>query len=138
MSLTLAILKPDCVERKLIGKAIAFIEEKGFRILCLRMIRLQRAEAAAFYSVHFGKEYFEPLLQFMTSNPSIVLVLERENAVAHFRRVIGATDPQKAAEGTLRRIYAENVRQNIVHGSDSDENAKKEIAFFFPTMEIIQ
>ncbi|MCK9559984.1 MAG: nucleoside-diphosphate kinase [Candidatus Marinimicrobia bacterium] len=138
MSLTLAILKPDCVRRRLIGKAIAFIEEHGFRIVCLKMVRLQRDEAGAFYDVHTGKEYFEPLLKFMTSGHSVLLVLEHEKAVQHFRKIIGATDPQKAAEGTLRRMYAENVRENIVHGSDSDENAKKEIAFFFPTMEIIK
>lgn len=138
MSLTLGILKPDCVKRQLIGKAITFIEEQGFKIVCLRMIHMQNKEAADFYSVHFGKEFYEPLLKFMTSGPSVLMVLDRENAVEHFRQVIGATDPQKAAEGTLRRMYAENVRQNIIHGSDSDENAKKEIAFFFPAMEIIK
>ena len=138
MSVTLAILKPDCVERKLVGQAIAFIEEQGFRIICMRMIHLQKQTAAAFYSVHQGKDFFAGLLDFMTSGPCIPLVLERESAVEHFRRVIGATDPQVALEGTLRRKYAENVRHNIVHGSDCEENAKKEIAFFFPTMEIIK
>ncbi|HOU17747.1 MAG TPA: nucleoside-diphosphate kinase [Candidatus Marinimicrobia bacterium] len=138
MSMTLAILKPDCVKRKLIGEVISFIEKEGFRIVCLRMIHLQPQEAAEFYSIHRGKDYFEGLMNFMTSGPSVLMVLERENAVEHFRKVIGATDPKKAAEGTLRRKYAENVRYNVVHGSDSEENAKKEIAFFFSTMEIIK
>jgi nucleoside-diphosphate kinase len=138
MSRTLAILKPDCIRRHLAGKALAFIEEQGFKIVGLRMVHLHPDEAAAFYSVHQGKQFFDGLLNFMTSGPCIPMVLESDNAVAKFRQVIGATDPQKAAEGTLRRLYAENVQFNIVHGSDSEENAKKEIAFFFPTMEIIK
>jgi len=138
MSFTLAILKPDCVRRQLAGKAIAFIEEQGFRIVSLRMVHLHPEEAASFYSVHCGKEFFNGLLDFMTSGPCIPMVLEHEKAVEYFRQIIGATDPRKAAEGTLRRKYAENVQHNIVHGSDSEENAKKEIAFFFSTMEIIK
>jgi nucleoside-diphosphate kinase len=125
------------VNRHLIGKAIDFIEEKGFKIISLRMVRLHREEAAAFYSVHKGKEFFNGLLDFMTSGPCLPMVLEHDGAVEYFRQIIGATDPQKAAEGTLRRRFAENVQYNVVHGSDSEENAKKEIAFFFPTMEII-
>jgi nucleoside-diphosphate kinase len=122
----------------LVGEVISFIEKEGFKIVCLRMIHLNPKEAAEFYSIHRGKDYFEGLMNFMTSGPSVLMVLERENAVEYFRKVIGATDPQKAAEGTLRRKYAENVRYNVIHGSDSEENAKKEIAFFFSTMEIIK
>lgn len=137
MSLTLAILKPDCVERRLVGAAITHIESHGFQIRAIRQVHLTRQEAAAFYAVHQGKAFFEALLDFMTSGPCFPMVLEHPDAVNYFRKIIGATDPVKAAEGTLRRKYAENVQRNIVHGSDSEENAKKEIAFFFPTIEII-
>lgn len=137
MSLTLAILKPDCVERKLVGAAISHIEKSGFQIRAMRLIHLTRDEAAAFYAVHTGKPFFEELLNFMTSGPCLPMVLEHPNAVDYFRQIIGATDPAKAAPDTLRHKYAENVQRNIVHGSDSEENAKKEIAFFFATIEII-
>lgn len=137
MSYTLAILKPDCVQRRLVGKALSLIENHGFQIRALRLVRLSRTEAAAFYAVHTGKPFFEELLNFMTSGPCVPMVLEHPEAVEYFRQVIGATDPHKAAPGTLRAELAENVQRNIVHGSDSEENAKKEIAFFFPTIEII-
>jgi len=137
MDKTLAILKPDCVARRLCGQALAFIESHGFKILALKMIRLERREAEAFYAIHTGKPFFTDLINFMTSGPCVPLVLQKESAVDAFRQVIGATDPARADEGTLRRLLAENVQRNIVHGSDSAENAKKEIAFFFPTVEII-
>lgn len=134
---TLAILKPDCLERNLTGKAIDFILNRGFTIKALQMFRLSRSEAEAFYTIHKGKPFFQGLVRYMSSGPCISMVLEKENAVNAFRTAIGATDPQKAAENTLRRLYAESVQRNTVHGSDSKENAQKEIAFFFPLMEII-
>ncbi|MGC9364280.1 MAG: nucleoside-diphosphate kinase [Fidelibacterota bacterium] len=134
---TLAILKPDCLERKLTGKAIDFILNKGFSIKALRMLRLSRREAEEFYAVHKDKPFFKDLVRYMTSGPCITMVLERNNAVLSFRAAIGATDPQKAKENTFRRLYAENTKRNTIHGSDSEENAQKEIAFFFPLKEII-
>ncbi|HCK99225.1 MAG TPA: nucleoside-diphosphate kinase [Candidatus Marinimicrobia bacterium] len=136
MNKTLAILKPDCVERKLTGKALDFILAQGFNILALKMVHLNPAEARRFYAVHEGKPFFDELINFMTSGPCIPLVLEKENAVFAFREIIGATDPAKAAKDTLRKLYAESVQRNVVHGSDSEENAQKEIAFFFSLMEI--
>jgi len=136
MDKTLAILKPDCVERKLTGKALDFILARGFNILTLKMVHLSPAEARRFYAVHEGKSFFDELINFMTSCPCIPLVLEKENAVFDFRKIIGATDPAKAAKDTLRKLYAESVQRNAVHGSDSEENAQKEIAFFFSLMEI--
>jgi nucleoside-diphosphate kinase len=136
MDKTLAILKPDCVERKLTGKALDFILARGFNILALKMVHLRPVEARRFYAVHEGKSFFDELINFMTSGPCIPLVLEKKNAVFDFRKIIGATDPAKAAEDTLRKLYAESVQRNTVHGSDSEENAQKEIAFFFSLMEI--
>ena len=138
MSLTLAILKPDCIKRKLIGKVIDFIESKGFRIVCMKMIRMNRNQAEAFYDIHKGRPFFSDLIRFMTSGSCIPMVLEKKDAVAEFRKIIGATDPDKAEEGTLRRYYADNVQENIVHGFDSLESSKKEIAFFFSPTQIIE
>lgn len=137
MNRTLAILKPDCVRRKLIGKALDFIIARDFRIAALKMAQLDRRTAEEFYAVHRGKSFFTGLIDFMTSGACLPMVLEKEDAVSEFRKIIGATDPQRAEKGTLRQLYAETVQQNIVHGSDSEENAQKEIAFFFPLMEII-
>ncbi len=137
MQYTLAVLKPDCVRRKLSGKAIDFIESHGFEIVALKKVALTRTQAENFYAVHKAKDFFKDLVQFMTSGPCIPMVLKKENAVHAFREIIGETDPQEAAPGTLRHMYATTTRQNIVHGSDSDENAKKEIAFYFPVREII-
>jgi len=138
MERTLAILKPDCVRRKLVGSSINFIEENGFTIRSMKIVQMDRKEAEGFYAVHLSKPFFDGLIQFMTSGPCVPMVLEKENAVQAFRNCIGSTDPSKAAEGTLRHIYASSVQENIIHGSDSEENAKKEIAFFFPTVEIIE
>ncbi|MDD5765770.1 MAG: nucleoside-diphosphate kinase [Candidatus Marinimicrobia bacterium] len=138
MERTLAILKPDCVRRKLVGSSINFIEENGFTIRSMKIVQMDRKEAEGFYAVHLGKLFFDGLIQFMTSGPCVPMVLEKENAVQAFRNCIGSTDPSKAAEGTLRHMYASSVQENIIHGSDSEENAKKEIAFFFPTVEIIE
>ncbi len=137
MDLTLAILKPDCVRRKLTGKAIDFIESKGFQIISIKKVKLDKAQAEAFYAIHKSKNFFADLIRFMTSGPCIPMVLKKDKAVTEFREIIGSTDPKNAKEGTLRRLYADNVQENVIHGSDSIESAKKEIAFFFSLIEII-
>lgn len=134
---TLAILKPDCLNRRLTGKVIDFILEKEFEIIAMKMIRLSTVDAEKFYAVHKGKSFYDELIKYMSSGPCIPMVLKKENAVHEFRKVIGKTDPHEARENTLRHLYAKSTQQNTVHGSDSDENAQKEIAFFFPLMEII-
>ncbi|MCY4646496.1 MAG: nucleoside-diphosphate kinase [Gammaproteobacteria bacterium] len=135
MSLTLAIIKPDAVASGNTGAILAHLEGAGFRIRCLRMTRLSRAQAAAFYSVHRERPFFDSLVAFMTSGPIVPLVLEAENAVPRFREAIGATDPAEAAPGTVRALYAESKERNAVHGSDSDANAALEIGFFFSRHE---
>lgn len=134
---TLAILKPDCLKRNLTGKAIDFILNKGFKIKAMKLFYLTKVEAEGFYAVHKGKPFYDELIEYMSSGPCIPMVLEKENAVKSFREVIGATDPREAAENTLRKLYAKSTQLNTVHGSDSEENAQKEIAFFFPLKEII-
>ncbi len=128
---TLGIVKPDAVERGAMGAILAQIEQDGFRIRAARLVRLTRPEAEAFYAVHRGRPFFEELVTFMTSGPCLPMALERDGAVAAFRTLIGATDPAEAAEGTLRKRFAESKGRNAVHGSDSDENAAREIGFFF-------
>jgi nucleoside-diphosphate kinase len=133
---TLAIIKPDAVGGGRIGAILRRIEEEGFRILALRMERLTRAEAEGFYAVHREKPFFGSLTEFMTSGPCIPMVLERENAILHWREVMGATNPENAAEGTLRKIHAESLERNAVHGSDAPETASFEVGYFFPGMEL--
>jgi nucleoside-diphosphate kinase len=128
---TLAILKPDCVRKKLIGKVVSRIEEAGFRIWAMKMVNLTSKTAGEFYAVHRGKTFYAGLVEFMTSGPCVPMLLEREDAVSVFRALIGATDPKQAAPGTIRCDFADSNEQNIVHGSDSDETAKFEIRFFF-------
>lgn len=135
---TLAILKPDCVQKKLIGKVIDHLLNKGFEIIGLKMVHLTKQTAGEFYAVHKGRPFYAELVDFMTESPVIVLALEKENAVADLRQVIGATDPAEAAEGTVRRLYAESKGRNIIHASDSVENAGIELAFFFSNKEIIE
>jgi nucleoside-diphosphate kinase len=137
MEQTLAILKPDCVRRGLIGEVIRRIEAAGFRIRAMKMVHLTKKEAEGFYAVHRGRPFFEELTTFMSSGPCVPMVLEKENAVADFRALIGATDPAEAEEGTIRRAFAESKGQNIVHGSDSVENARIEISYFFPSIELV-
>lgn len=134
---TLAILKPDCVRKNLIGEVIRRIQEAGFTVRALRLTRLSRKEAEGFYAVHAGRPFFAELTEFMSSGPCVPMVLEKENAVQDFRALIGATDPSEADEGTIRRDFAENMGQNIVHGSDSEENGKLESNYFFPEQEIV-
>ena len=131
MSLTLAIIKPDAVAGRRAGSIIAHLEEQGFRIRAIRMLRLSDAQAAEFYAVHRERPFYGSLVSFMTSGPCIPLVLEHDDAVADLRRTIGATDPAEAEPGTVRALYAESRERNAIHASDSDENARREIAFFF-------
>jgi nucleoside-diphosphate kinase len=133
---TLAIVKPDAVQGGKTGAILAHLEREGFVLRAAQLIRMSVAEAGAFYAVHRGRPFYDELVKFMSSGPCMPIVLERDNAVAHYRQVIGATDPAEAAEGTIRRLYAESKGRNAVHGSDSDENASREIAFFFPEGEL--
>jgi len=135
---TLAILKPDCVKKNLIGEVIAKIQSAGFKVLALKMVHLDANTASGFYEVHIGKPFFNSLIEFMTEGPCVPIVLEKENAVTDFRALIGATDPAKAQEGTVRKLFADDMTHNIVHGSDSDENAAKEISYFFSAKEIVE
>jgi nucleoside-diphosphate kinase len=133
---TFAIIKPDAVAAGHVGGVIDMIETSGFKILALRMQRLTRAEAEGFYAVHKGKGFFNELIEFMTEDRVVLLALEREGAVAKWREVMGATDPAKAAEGTLRKRFGTNVGRNASHGSDSPENAAIELAYFFSSSEL--
>lgn len=133
---TLAILKPDCVRKNLQGEVLARIQKAGFKVLGMKMIRLTRATAGAFYEVHKGRPFYDGLVEFMASGPCVPIALEKENAVADFRTLIGATDPKDATAGTIRKLYADNKGENIVHGSDSAENGRIEVAFFFPEAEL--
>jgi nucleoside-diphosphate kinase len=133
---TLSIIKPDATRRNLTGKINARFEEAGFRIIAQKRLRLSRAEAEAFYAVHKARPFFNDLCTFMTSGPVVVQVLEAENAVARNRDIMGATDPKKADKGTIRADFAETIEANSVHGSDSLENAVREIGFFFSEIEI--
>jgi len=135
---TLAILKPDCVRKNLIGKVIAQIQDAGFKILAMKMTHLTEDSAKGFYEIHKERPFFNDLIAYMTSGPCVPIALEKDNAVEEFRKLIGATDPAKAAEGTIRKLYAENIQENIVHGSDSDENAAKEISHFFSRKELLE
>jgi nucleoside-diphosphate kinase len=135
MNRTLAIIKPDAVASAKGGRILAHLEGAGFTIRAMRLARLDTAEARAFYAVHEGRPFYDELVTFMTSGPVIPIVLEAEGAVSKLREVIGATDPAEAAEGTIRRLYAESKGRNAIHASDSDENAEMEIAFFFSTQE---
>ncbi len=134
---TLTILKPDCVRKNLIGEVTRRIQEAGFRILAMKMVRLTEETAAGFYEVHRGKPFFDDLVAFMSSGPCVPMVLEKENAVADFRELIGATNPAEAKEGTIRAAFADSVGENIIHGSDSAENGKLESAYFFSESEIV-
>jgi nucleoside-diphosphate kinase len=134
--LTLAILKPDAIEKAVSGRIIALLQEAGFVIRAAQLSRLSKAEAEAFYAVHRERPFFDSLVKYMTSGPCLPMVLEREDAVAHLRKVIGATDPAEADEGTVRRLYAESKERNAIHASDSPENAAREVAFFFAEGEI--
>jgi nucleoside-diphosphate kinase len=134
---TFSILKPDATARSLTGAINAVIEKAGLRIVAQKRIRMSRAEAETFYAVHRERPFFGELVEFMTSGPVVVQVLEGENAIAKYREIMGATDPAKAAEGTIRKLYAKSVGENSVHGSDAPETAANEIAQFFSGNEIV-
>ena len=132
---TLAMIKPGAVKNKHIGEIIAKIEEAGFTLAAIKTLQMRREDAAEFYAVHKDRPFFEELIEFMSSGPIIAMVLLKENAVADFRELIGATDPAEAAEGTIRRMFATSKSHNAIHGSDSDENAERESAFYFSRRE---
>ena len=133
---TLSIIKPDAVAKNVIGKIYSRFESNGLKIVASRMIHLSRSEAEGFYAVHRERPFFKDLVEFMMSGPVMVQALEGENAVAKNRELMGATDPKKADKGTSRADFAESIDANAVHGSDSLDNAKIEIAYFFPSMEV--
>ena len=133
---TLSIIKPDCVGKNVVGKILSRFEDNGLRIVAGKMVYLSEQQAKDFYKVHAKRPFYGELVEFMTSGPVFISVLEGENAVAKNREIMGATNPQEAAEGTIRRDFADSIDANAVHGSDSLENAKIEIDFFFPVNEI--
>ena len=137
MEQTLSILKPDAVKKGVIGKIVDRFESNGLRIAAMKKLQLSQAEAGNFYIVHKDRPFYGELIEFMTSGPVVAMVLEGENAVAKNRELMGATDPKKAEKGTIRADFAESIDANAVHGSDSLENAKVEIAFFFASKEIL-
>ena len=133
---TLSIIKPDAVKKNVIGQILARFEAAGLRIVAARMMHLSRAEAEGFYAVHKARPFFGDLVEFMTSGPVLVQVLEGDNAIAKNRELMGATDPKKAAKGTIRADFADSIDANAVHGSDAVDTANTEIAYFFPASEV--
>jgi len=133
--ITFTMIKPDAVEANNIGPILAKINEAGFRIISMKYLKLTREQAGAFYEVHKERPFYGELVDYMTSGPIVAAVLEKENAVADYRTLIGATDPTKAADGTIRKLFAKSIAANAVHGSDSDENAAIEANFFFSRLE---
>jgi nucleoside-diphosphate kinase len=133
--ITLMIIKPGAVSRGLTGPILHLITDAGFRISALKMLQMTRSEAERFYEVHKGRPFYESLVEFMISGPVVAGILERENAVEAYRDLIGSTDPDEAEDGSIRNLYGESVRENAVHGSDSDENAMIEASFFFSQSE---
>jgi nucleoside-diphosphate kinase len=134
---TFSIIKPDAVAAGHAGKILAMLEEAGFRLLGARMLRMRREQAQEFYAVHRGKAFYDSLVTFMTEGPVIVLALERGEAIAKLREVMGATNPANAAEGTIRKRFAANIERNAVHGSDAPETAQTELRFFFSASELL-
>ena len=135
---TFAIIKPDAVKNNYTGKIYNHILEKDFKIIGAKLIKMSKRQAEGFYEIHKDKPFYEELTNFMSSGQSMVLALEKDNAVSSWRETIGATNPNDAEEGTIRKIYANSLGENAVHGSDSDENAIKEISFFFTELELIK
>ena len=134
---TFTIIKPDSVRKGNFGKILSRVEAEGFRVLGVKKVALSRRQAEAFYAVHSARPFYGSLVEYMTSGPVYVAALEKEGAVAALRQLMGATDPAKADEGTIRKEFGESIEQNAIHGSDSDENAKIEIAFFFAESELV-
>jgi nucleoside-diphosphate kinase len=136
MEKTLSIVKPDGVQKNLIGEVIKRFEDHGLKVIALKMISMEKREAEGFYAVHQGKPFFESLTAFMSSGPSVVMVLEGDGAISKARELMGATNPKEAKEGTLRRQFATNIERNIVHGSDGPDTAAFEIKYFFNALEM--
>ncbi len=134
---TFAMIKPDAVRKNLVGQIITKFTEAGFKVKAMKMTRLTKESAQGFYEVHKQRPFYNDLVEFMSSGPVVALALEKENAVADYRKLIGATDPAEAEEGTIRKLYADSKSENAVHGSDSDENAAIEIAHFFSRNELL-
>src|SRR3954454_13564361 len=134
---TFAMIKPDAVANRHVGEILAFVEESGFQIVGMKIRRIARHEADAFYAVHRERPFFKGLVEFMTERPVVVMVLQREDAIAKWREIMGATNPANAEEGTIRKRFAENIERNSVHGSDAPETAAVEIPFFFSTSELL-
>jgi len=134
---TLSIIKPDGVSRNLIGEIIRRLEEAGIKIVAVKMIKMTKEEAKAFYKVHEGKPFYENVTGFMSSGPCVVMVLEGEDVISRYRKLMGATNYKEAEDGTIRREFATDIEKNVVHGSDSEETAKFEINYFFNALEII-
>ena len=134
-NITFTMIKPRAVKNNFIGPILKIINEKGFRIKAMKMTRFTRERAEAFYEIHAGKFFFNELIDFMSSGPIVAAILEKDNAVEDFRELIGNTNPEKAAEGTIRKLFAENMTANAIHGADSDENALREGSFFFSNLE---
>ena len=134
---TLSIIKPDGVAKNLIGEVIKRLEEAGFNILAMKMIKMNKEQAKGFYKVHEGKPFYESVTSFMSSGPCVVMVLEGENVIEKYRKLMGATNYKEAAKGTIRRDFAQDIEKNVVHGSDSKETAKFEIYYFFNKLEMI-
>jgi nucleoside-diphosphate kinase len=138
MQKTFSIIKPDAVASGKAGKILSLLEENGFRIVGLRMLKLSQGQAEGFYAVHKERPFYSGLVKFMTEGPVIVLALEREDAVKKLREVMGATNPANAADGTVRKLFAESIERNAIHGSDAPETAVQELAFFFNSVELNQ
>ena len=136
MEKTLSIIKPDGVKKRVIGEVIKRFENNGLRVVAMRMLWMNKREAEGFYDVHKDKGFYDSLTDFMSSGPAVVMVLEGENAIAKNRQIMGATNPEKAEEGTIRKAFASGIEKNIVHGSDSPETATFEISYFFNALEI--
>lgn len=137
MERTLSIIKPDAVEKGLVGEILAKIQSEGLKIIGLKMLRLSRAQAEGFYAVHRERPFFADLVAFMISGPVVVTTLEGPDAIARYRKLMGATDPAKAEAGTLRKLYASSIQNNAVHGSDGPETARTEVAYFFSSLKLV-
>jgi nucleoside-diphosphate kinase len=138
MQTTFSIIKPDAVSAGKAGKILSLLEDNGFRIAAIRMVKLSQPQAEGFYAVHRERPFFGSLVKFMTEGPVIVMALQREDAVKKLREVMGATNPANAADGTIRKLYAESIERNAIHGSDAPETAEQELRYFFTTQELNQ
>jgi nucleoside-diphosphate kinase len=137
LEMTLGIVKPNAVADRHVGEIISMAEKAGFEIVGMKLLRLKKSDAESFYDVHKGKPFFDELVEFISSGPIVVFVLKKERAVEEWRKLLGNTDPAKAEDGTVRKLFGENIGRNAAHGSDSPENAKREISFFFSEISLV-